>query len=71
MECDVKVGSKRELKKHVAVTHEGGIKYTCELENCNFETHLKKYLVKHMRRCKYVTNSDSVHMNTSSREETQ
>ena len=69
--CDVKVKNMSDMKMHIAVTHEGGIKYTCELENCNFETHLKKYLVKHTRRCKYVTNSDSVHMNTSSREETQ
>ena len=73
-ECNVKVENMRELKKHIAVTHEGGIEYSCKFKNCSFKTHFKVYWTRHLNRCKYqesksVTNSDwvSVDMNIPSR----
>ena len=48
--CDAKVGNiKRHMKLHIASAQTS---YICKLEICNFETHSKRYLVKHMKRCK-------------------
>ena len=52
-DCNSKVENVRELKTHIAQTHQGAIKYICQLENCNFETYWNKYLLKHMRRSKH------------------
>ena len=52
--CDAKVRNiKRHIKVHIASAQTGGTRYICQLENCNFETHSKRYLVKHMNRCKF------------------
>ena len=64
------------MKVHIASAQMGGTRYICNLKNCNFETHSKRYLVKHMNKCK-LQDSESVAtiesvsgdiMETSSRE---
>ena len=62
MDCNVKVEHMKGLKRHLAVIHGGGIRYICKLEKCNFETHSKKYLVKHEKKHpdpKYETITES------------
>ena len=51
--CDVKVENMSELKRHIALTHRGAIKYNCQSGSCKFETYWNRYLLKHMKRCKH------------------
>ena len=74
--CNAKVEDIRELNMHIAQSHREGVKYICQLKNCNYETYLKKYLVKHLKRNKHqdsksVTTPDPVSMDkeTSDRDE--
>ena len=58
--CNIKVQNiKRHMKEvHIGYTHTG-TKYICKFKNCNFETNLKRYLAKHIKRCK-LQDSESV-----------
>ena len=63
--CNAKVGNMGALQMHIAQSHGEGIKYICQLKNCNYETYLKRYLVKHVKRSKHqnsksVTTTESV-----------
>ena len=57
--CDVKVETMRLLKRHVALTHMGSARYICKFENCNFETHLRRSLTSHIKRCCKYQDSKS------------
>ena len=76
--CKVKVENKRELKTHIAESHKGAIKYSCQLANCNFETYWERSLLKHLKGCKHkdlksVTSTEIVSLDkkTSSKEEVE
>ena len=51
--CNVKVDDMKNSKMHIAVTYGGGIRYICKSDKFNFETHIKRYLVRHENRCKH------------------
>ena len=71
MNCSFGSSAKKDLHRHSRTHGKESSKmttptngtmsiYICKFENCNFETHLKKYLVKHMKRQKHVTTTELV-----------
>ena len=47
--CNVKIFTKKDLKTHIALVHEGTKPYSCSIRNCNSTFKEKKNLNKHLK----------------------